>query len=227
MTRRAHDFDIYADINSPTVVISPVRHGFYRFAGKRVLDTVLVLAAVPAVLPVIILCALGVMLDGGGPFYGQMRVGRGGRMFKMWKLRTMVPNARRQLRRHLADNPEALAEWNVKQKLEDDPRITRFGVVLRRLSLDELPQLWNVLIGDMSLVGPRPMMPDQQALYPGQAYYFLRPGLTGPWQVSERNSSSFASRASYDDIYEKDVNLATDIRIMFSTIRVVLRATGR
>lgn len=226
MTGRPRDFSVYSEIDNPTVLIAPVRRGFYRNAGKRMLDVVLVLLAAPAVLPVVVLCALFVMLDGGSPFYGQLRVGRGGKLFKMWKLRTMVPDADRKLRRHLAENPDARVEWEVKQKLTQDPRITRFGMILRRLSLDELPQLWNVLTGDMSLVGPRPMMPDQQPLYPGHAYYLLRPGLTGPWQVSDRNSSSFAARAGHDDAYEREVTLATDARIMVATVQVVLRATG-
>jgi lipopolysaccharide/colanic/teichoic acid biosynthesis glycosyltransferase len=226
MTGRPRDFSVFSGIDNPTVFIAPVRSGFYRNGGKRVLDILLVLLAMPAVVPIVVLCALGVMLDGGSPFYGQLRVGRGGSQFRMWKLRTMVPDADGELLRYLADNPEARIEWEVKQKLKNDPRITRFGQILRRLSLDELPQLWNVLCGDMSLVGPRPMMPDQQPLYPGHAYYLLRPALTGPWQVSDRNACSFAARASYDDVYERDVTLASDVRIMLATIRVVLRATG-
>jgi exopolysaccharide production protein ExoY len=226
MTGRPRDFSVYSEIDNPTVFIAPVRRGFYRNGGKRLLDIALVLLAVPAVLPVVVLCALGVMLDGGSPFYAQMRVGRGGGLFKMWKLRTMVTDADRRLRRHLEENAEARTEWEVKQKLANDPRITRFGQILRRLSLDELPQLWNVLCGDMSLVGPRPMMVDQQPLYPGHAYYLLRPGLTGSWQVSDRNATSFAARASYDDAYEREVTLANDVRIMLATVQVVLRATG-
>jgi exopolysaccharide production protein ExoY len=226
MTGRPRDFSVYSEIDNPTVFIAPVRRGFYRNGGKRLLDIALVLLAVPAVLPVVVLCALGVMLDGGSPFYAQMRVGRGGGLFKMWKLRTMVTDADRRLRRHLEENAEARTEWEVKQKLANDPRITRFGQILRRLSLDELPQLWNVLCGDMSLVGPRPMMVDQQPLYPGHAYYLLRPGLTGSWQVSDRNATSFAARSSYDDAYEREVTLANDVRIMLATVQVVLRATG-
>ncbi len=226
MSGRPSDFSIYSDIDNPALFIAPVRRGFYRNGGKRLLDIMLVLLAMPAVLPMVALCALGVMLDGGSPFYGQLRVGRGGSLFRMWKLRTMVPDADRRLSEYLAENPEARVEWEVKQKLQDDPRITRFGQILRRLSLDELPQLWNVFRGDMSLVGPRPMMPDQQPLYPGHAYYLLRPALTGPWQVSDRNASSFASRATFDDAYERDVTMANDFRIILATIRVVFRATG-
>lgn len=149
-----------------------------------------------------------------------------GRRFFMWKFRTMVPNAEEHLNRYLAANPQARAEWECKQKLNDDPRITKLGRILRRTSVDELPQLINVLSGDMSLVGPRPMMPCQQALYPGHAYYRLRPGLTGLWQVSERHTSTFAERAIYDDSYESKLSFVTDANILARTVGVVLRATG-
>jgi exopolysaccharide production protein ExoY len=117
-------------------------------------------------------------------------------------------------------------EWDVTQKLKHDPRVTRFGQVLRRSSLDELPQLWNVLIGDMSLIGPRPMMTSQVALYPGKAYYSLRPGITGHWQTAGRNSTSFEARADYDTAYERDLCLGNDLRILMRTVTVVLKATG-
>lgn len=226
MTGRPRDFSVYSKIDNPTVFIAPLRHGLYRNGGKRLVDIALVLLAAPAVLPVVLICALLVMLDGHSPFYAQMRIGRGGGLFRMWKLRTMVPDAERKLLHFLDSSPEARREWDLKQKLAQDPRVTRVGQILRRLSLDELPQLWNVLVGEMSLVGPRPMMPEQQPLYPGHAYYLLRPGLTGPWQVSDRNACSFAARASYDDVYEREVSAATDARIMLSTVHVVLRATG-
>ena len=108
------------------------------------------------------------------------------------------------------------------------PRVisTKVGRLIRKTSLDELPQLWNVLTGDMSLVGPRPMMPAQAPLYPGQAYYRLRPGLTGYWQISSRNESSFAERAGFDSRYAAELSLRTDVRVLFSTVRVVLRGTG-
>lgn len=226
MSGRPRDFSVYSKIENPTVFINPVRPGLYRNGGKRVADILLVILAAPAVLPAVLFCALLVMVDGHSPFYGQMRVGRGGGIFRMWKLRTMVPDADARLQRHLESSPAARQEWNVKQKLVHDPRVTRVGNVLRRLSLDELPQLWNVLVGDMSLVGPRPMMVNQQPLYPGHAYYLLRPGLTGSWQVSDRNTCSFAGRASFDDVYERELSAATDLRIMLATVRVVLRATG-
>jgi lipopolysaccharide/colanic/teichoic acid biosynthesis glycosyltransferase len=200
--------------------------GRYRNFGKRTLDVTLILLALPFVLPVLLVLMALVMTDGGHPLYSQDRVGRHGRIYRIWKLRSMVMNADQKLEAHLAADPAARAEWDEMQKLRDDPRITRVGRLIRRSSLDELPQLLNVLMGDMSLVGPRPMMPEQRVLYPGRAYYELRPGITGPWQVSERNATSFADRARFDDKYHQDLSLATDIRLLACTIRVVLRATG-
>lgn len=138
----------------------------------------------------------------------------------------MVPDAEAKLQAYLDANPEARAEWDSKQKLNADPRITKIGRILRKTSIDELPQLFNVLSGDMSLVGPRPMMPCQQALYPGHGYYRLRPGLTGSWQVSERHTSTFAERATYDDDYDEKLSFATDVGILAKTVGVVLRGTG-
>ena len=200
--------------------------GLYRNRGKRLLDIVAVLLGAPFVLPIVLLLGLIVSRDGGRAFYSQPRVGRGGRVYTIWKLRTMVADADSRLEAHLEADPAARREWDETQKLKNDPRITRFGRLLRKSSLDELPQLWNVLRGDMSLVGPRPMMVDQQPLYPGHAYYALRPGITGPWQVSERNESSFADRARFDTQYARDLSLGTDLKLLGATVRVVLRATG-
>ena len=202
------------------------RKGVYGRAVKRLVDILAVLAAAPIVLPLVALLALAVARDGHAPFYRQARVGRGGRIFTMWKLRSMVPDADAKLAEYLSQDPAARAEWNTSQKLKRDPRITRFGRFLRKSSLDELPQLWNVLTGDMSLVGPRPMMPEQQPLYPGRAYYALRPGITGLWQVSDRNETTFAARADYDRAYAQSLSLATDARILAATVRVVARGTG-
>ena len=200
--------------------------GLYRRGIKRALDTVAVLLSLPVVLPVVLLLALVVMRDGAAPFYRQTRVGRDGRLYTMWKLRSMVKDADARLETHLASDNAARGEWDTTQKLKADPRITPFGRFLRKSSFDELPQLWNVLKGDMSLVGPRPMMPEQAPLYPGEAYYTLRPGITGLWQVSERNATAFADRAHYDTRYEQSLSLVTDLRILMATISVVLRGTG-
>jgi lipopolysaccharide/colanic/teichoic acid biosynthesis glycosyltransferase len=199
----------------------------YRGTFKRLLDIVLVLLAAPIVVPTVAILALLTALDGHSPFYKQTRLGQGGRMFTLWKLRTMVVDADRRLADHLLSSEKARLEWNAYQKLASDPRITMVGLLLRKSSLDELPQLWNVLKGDMSLVGPRPMMPEQRVLYPGHAYFALRPGLTGLWQVSDRNASTFAQRAEFDTLYEREVSLLTDVKVLFATVGAVLRATGK
>jgi len=200
--------------------------GAYRRLFKRLFDVALIVIALPVVVPLIALLALLVARDGGQPFYSQDRIGKGGRVYRIWKLRTMVLNADDHLEMHLSRDPALRAEWNSKQKLINDPRITRLGHFLRRSSIDELPQLFNVLRGEMSLIGPRPMMVCQKSLYPGRDYYDLRPGITGLWQISDRNDTSFADRAHYDARYNGSLSLRTDIRILFATVRVVLRGTG-
>ena len=202
------------------------RKGPYRTLLKPSLDFLTTLLFLPIILPVIGILALMISLDGSNPFYVQKRIGRNGRIFNMWKLRTMVPDAEERLDAYLATSDEIRTEWEIKQKLAEDPRITPMGRLLRRTSMDELPQFFNVLTGDMSVVGPRPMMAGQEDLYPGRSYYDLRPGLTGPWQVSDRNASSFADRARFDDIYLREVSPLTDLRMVLSTIKVVLRGTG-
>lgn len=200
--------------------------GTYRRITKRVVDTALTLLAAPLVVPVVALMALLIALDGHNPFYSQMRVGRGGKSFRMWKLRTMVHNADEMLESYLATNPGARLEWDATQKLKRDPRITFVGRILRKTSLDELPQLWNVVNGTMSLVGPRPMMLSQRASYPGTSYYNLKPGITGLWQISDRNECEFIGRVRYDDIYDRVVSLKIDMWVLLRTVSVVLRGTG-
>lgn len=201
--------------------------GLYRRFAKRLFDLcVVTLLAVP-VLIVVSLLAVVVAMDGKSPFYLQKRVGHNGREFFMIKLRSMVPDADRQLTKYLSENAEARREWDLMQKLQFDPRITPIGNVIRKTSLDELPQLWNVLTGEMSLVGPRPIMTCQKEIYPGEAYYNMRPGITGLWQVSERNEASFAQRAFYDNLYDGEITFASDISIMMRTVGVVFLAKGR
>lgn len=207
--------------------VLPVLRPVYPTIGKRLLDLLLLMLIVPAVLPLVGLLVVVIRLSGGPAFFVQDRVGRQGRIFQFWKLRTMVVDAEQRLERYLSDNPKARAEWDTYQKLSHDPRITRVGHVLRKTSLDELPQLWNVLRGDMSLVGPRPMLPQQQPLYPGVAYSTLRPGLTGRWQVGQRHTSTFADRARYDDQYAAELSFWTDLRILAATVRVVLQGRGQ
>jgi lipopolysaccharide/colanic/teichoic acid biosynthesis glycosyltransferase len=201
--------------------------GIYRSGLKRGLDVLLVLLSLPVTLPVILVSALMVVLDGGRPFYSQERLGMNGRVFRMWKLRSMEVDADRMLEQHLERDPALRAEWDAHQKLTHDPRITGVGRFLRKSSIDELPQIWNILRGDMSIVGPRPMMPNQRDLYPGDAYLRMRPGLTGLWQVTARNNSVFAFRAACDARYERRMSLVLDLKVILSTFRVVFRCTGK
>lgn len=210
-------------LNRPSVAHA---RGAYRNGFKRVIDIVVVLIAIPAALLILLPLMALIALDGRSPIYSQLRIGKHGRVFRMFKLRTMVADADQILEAYIEENPEARAEWNERQKLRHDPRITRFGAILRKSSLDELPQLLNVLLGQMAIVGPRPMMVGQESLYPGRAYYEMRPGITGYWQISERNETSFPQRAEYDAAYYKDISLVTDARIIARTVRVVLHGTG-
>ncbi|MGN6549925.1 MAG: sugar transferase [Pararhizobium sp.] len=197
-----------------------------RLGSKRAFDIVATLLLAPFALLMIAVLVPLIRLDGGKAFFCQKRIGLNGRIFTIWKLRSMVPDAETRLTEHLAENVEARAEWERTQKLMRDPRITWIGRYLRKFSIDELPQLWNVLSGDMSLVGPRPMFPEQRASYRGLAYFRLLPGLTGLWQVSARNRSSFADRAIYDTRYAETMSFATDMRILLQTVVVVVRGTG-
>jgi lipopolysaccharide/colanic/teichoic acid biosynthesis glycosyltransferase len=226
----AHFSDLDTGLAGPSysgqTAPAPRSVGLYRGFFKRGLDILLVLLAAPFVLPVVLLLSLMITRDGGSAFYSQDRIGRGGRVFRLWKLRSMVVAADAKLEAYLAADPAARAEWDQHQKLKDDPRITAAGRLIRKASLDELPQLWNVLIGDMSLVGPRPMMPHQRELYPGRDYYRMRPGLTGFWQISDRNHTTFAARAAYDTQYCRRQSLITDLLVMLATVWVVIRGTG-
>ena len=214
---------------APGIAARPVtapQPGLYRDRFKRLLDVTAAATLLVVLSPLILLMAALIALDGHTPFYSQLRVGKEGRVFRIWKLRSMVHDADALLEAYLAENAAARLEWETTQKLKKDPRITFVGRVLRKTSADELPQLWNVLTGTMSLVGPRPMMVSQQASYPGKAYYRLRPGITGPWQVSDRNNCHFVDRAGYDDLYEQTLSLRTDLALLLRTVTVVLRGTG-
>ena len=223
-------FGLYANEKAPHRVLPLPSVGeskTYPRYVKRALDLVIVALVAPVAALIVGLAALVLALrEGGSPFYRQERIGLEGRVFGMWKLRTMVHDAEAVLEAYLDANPAARAEWDRHQKLRDDPRITRVGGFLRRTSLDELPQLWNVVTGDMSIVGPRPMMRDQRVLYPGTEYYVMRPGITGFWQTSARNESSFHERAGFDQAYYRTLSLRTDLAIIWRTFGVVLRGTG-
>ena len=210
------------------LMLSASEVGPYRQFFKRGIDILFVLLTLPFSVPLILFCALTLWFEGGKPFYSQPRLGAGGRTFSILKLRTMVHNADAVLETCLANDPEMRREWDTIQKLSNDPRITPVGKILRKTSLDELPQLWNVLKGDMSIVVPRPMMLDQLKLYGNaRAYFALKPGITGLWQVSARNSERFSYRNKVDAEYEHSVSFVNDLVILFKTIGVVLRPTGK
>lgn len=223
-------YEIERDLAAAAVrPAQPGKATFYRLYGKRLLDILLAASMLVFFAPLIAMLAVIVARDGGAPIYGQFRVGRDGRLFRCLKLRSMAVDAEERLRHILATDSAAAAEWAENQKLTDDPRITRLGRFLRKSSLDELPQIWNVLRGDMSLVGPRPVVADEIARYGAHAacYLRVRPGLTGAWQVSGRNSISYGERVLLDVDYERDLSLKTDALILARTVKVVLWATGR
>jgi len=167
-------------------------------------------------------------LSGGAPIFGHARIGRYGRTFACFKFRTMVADAEGVLRRLLESDASARAEWERSYKLKDDPRITPIGAFLRRTSLDELPQLWNVLKGDMSLVGPRPIIEAELERYGDQVDYYLetRPGITGLWQISGRNDTGYEDRVALDSWYVRNWSLWYDLVILVKTVRVVLGREG-
>ncbi len=199
----------------------------YRNGGKRALETLLIILSLPFFVPIMLLSMGALWIEGGNPFYRQVRLGQGGKKFSILKMRTMVRDADVVLEKYLQSNPEMKKEWDEKQKLINDPRVTRVGALLRSTSLDELPQLWNVLTGDMSLIGPRPMMPEQLAMYGNPSQYFaLRPGVTGLWQISARNENRFSFRNEVDATYNEKLSLWGDISIIFKTVGVMLRRTG-
>jgi len=198
-------------------------------AAKRVLDLGFVLALLPLALPLMAILALTIRRDGGPAFFGHARIGRHGRTFRCWKLRTMVPDAEAALAAHLAADRDAAAEWARDYKLTDDPRVTRLGRFLRRTSLDELPQLLNVARGDMSVVGPRPVTVAELSKYDGFSWVYLavKPGLTGLWQVSGRNDVDYAARVALDVDYHASRSFVGDVAIIARTGRAVLARTGR
>lgn len=195
----------------------------------RVLDISCILLALPFILVAFFIITILIMLDSEGPvFYRQTRIGRYGRRFYVYKFRTMVQNADQLLQTYLAKSPELRAEWLATHKLKNDPRITRVGAILRKTSLDELPQLWNILIGEMSLIGPRPIVDAEVEKYGDcfELYTQVRPGLTGLWQVSGRSDTSYEQRVELDKYYVLNRSLKLDIQILWKTVFVVLKKDG-
>jgi lipopolysaccharide/colanic/teichoic acid biosynthesis glycosyltransferase len=197
--------------------------------ARRVVETVLAVTGILVASPVLLVLAVLIVVSTPGPiWYAQVRVGRGGQLFRCYKLRTMVPNAADILEALLRDDPEARVEYERHCKLKDDPRITPIGKILRKTSLDELPQLVNVIKGDMALVGPRPVVPHELTRYGDAADLLLsvRPGLTGLWQVSGRNDLSYDERVDLDLEYVRRRSLRLDAGIILRTIQQMVVPHG-
>lgn len=200
----------------------------FRNRLKRSFDIAGAAGAIVLFAPLMAILWCLVKLDGGPALFGHTRIGAGGRPFTCWKFRSMVVNANEVLAELLRRDPAAAQAWARDFKLKHDPRITGIGRVLRETSLDELPQLWNILRGDMSLVGPRPIVREEMARYGVSivAYLSCRPGLTGLWQVSGRNDVTYAERVELDQRYTLSWSLGRDISIILKTVGVVLKRSG-
>jgi Undecaprenyl-phosphate galactose phosphotransferase WbaP len=197
--------------------------------AKRTIDLASSTLLTLFLLPLMAIISILIVVESGFPvFYFQKRLGHGGRTFHMWKFRTMMQNSAALLEHHLASNSELQKEWAEYQKLRVDPRVTRVGRVLRKTSLDELPQLWNIIKGEMSLVGPRPIVKSEVSKYHAaySAYVKTTPGLTGLWQVSGRNRTTYPERVAYDTYYVRNWSVWMDIYLLAKTVGAVLTGDG-
>ena len=200
--------------------------------SKRMMELIISLSVVIGFAPVFAILIVLVSLDGGPAFYAQSRIGRGGRIFKCWKFRTMHVNADEMLAVLLATDEKARQEYTRIWKLKDDPRITRVGRFLRRYSLDELPQILNVIKGDMSIVGPRPRSVQEMQFFDpnmpefNESYKTVRPGLTCIWQISGRNNINLETKGCLDAYYATNWSIIGDIAIMFATFPVIIKGDG-
>lgn len=218
------------DAAQTTITPMPVaRTALSERAVLRLMDLTVAALLLLLFAPLMIIIALAVKFQDGGPaLFAQGRVGRGGQLFRCYKFRSMVLDAEERLQALLRDDPAARLEWAKDQKLREDPRITSLGRFLRISSLDELPQLWNVVRGDMSLVGPRPIVPAEIVRY-GRSfgwYCTVRPGMTGLWQVSGRNSVSYRRRVALDVVYAQRRSVTLNVTILARTLPAVLLRDG-
>ena len=196
---------------------------------KRIFDIVVSLCGMVVVIPFGVVLSLLIYLDSPGPIvFAHKRIGQGGRVFPCYKFRSMVPDAQQILEKYLRQNPAAWEEWKRDFKLKDDPRITRVGRFLRKTSLDELPQLLNVLKGEMSLVGPRPIVQAEVAKYGGYIhdFYLVPPGITGMWQVNGRSDTTYEQRVEMDSWYVRNWSVWIDMVYLLKTVKVVLERKG-
>lgn len=213
------------------IVLMESQHRLKTFTGrflKQAFDRFMAFVGLVMLAPVFLFLMFMVRRDGGKAFYNQSRLGRNGTPFKCWKFRSMVTNADEVLKEILEKDPEARAEWDRDFKLKNDPRITKIGNFLRKSSLDEIPQLYNVLIGDMSIVGPRPIVKAEEVYYGDRMEHYLavRPGITGLWQVSGRNDVTYEQRVALDTWYVENWSIWNDLVIIFKTSFVVLYRKG-
>ena len=202
---------------------------WYNRMIKRLFDLAMTVFGGLLLSPFLLLLALLVAVDSRGRvIFAHERVGKDGKHFKCYKFQTMVPDAKERLEEHLREHPEARKEWEETFKLTDDPRVTRLGAFLRRTSLDELPQLWNVIMGDMSLVGPRPIVEAEVPRYGKniREYYMVLPGITGMWQVSGRSDTTYAERVAMDTWYVRNWSVWVDLMYLFKTVKAVCSQRG-
>jgi exopolysaccharide production protein ExoY len=194
-------------------------------SGKRLIDITLAGFGIVLLCPLLLLCFAACLLSSPGPaLFGHRRIGFQGKYFRCFKFRTMVTNGEELLREYLASHPEANAEWEATRKLRSDPRVTAIGSILRKTSLDEIPQLFNVLRGEMSIVGPRPVTEEELARYSTSvgSYLACRPGITGLWQISGRSGTTYSKRVACDTYYARHWSMILDARIMVATTSALL-----
>lgn len=218
------DFDGVLGLYTAQSLLLPLNHNL-----KRLTDVAICVVGGLFILPFVGILALLIKLDSPGPvFYGHHRLGKDGKFFTAWKFRSMVSNSREVLEKLLDSDPAIRSEWEANQKLQNDPRITKMGKFLRKTSLDELPQIWNVLKGEMSLVGPRPIVEAEVAKYGHHYPLFasVKPGMSGLWQVSGRSETDYEERIALDILYIQSWSLWLDMYILFKTLGVVLGGKG-
>jgi exopolysaccharide production protein ExoY len=212
--------DVRSDVQFSVGLSRPVG-----LASKRLIDIILAISGIILLAPLLMICFVATVVTSPGPaVFRHRRVGFNGKYFDCLKFRTMVTDAPERLRLLLESDPMAAAEWAASRKLRCDPRVTAIGAVLRKSSLDELPQLFNVLRGDMSIVGPRPVTDEELVRYSGaiNAYLACRPGITGLWQVSGRSTTSYSKRVACDTFYARKWSMALDAKIVIVTIPALL-----
>ena len=197
--------------------------------AKRAIDLTLTMSGGLCLLPFLLVIAVLVAVDNRGRvIFAHRRIGKNGREFKCYKFQTMIPNAQEALEKYLSTNPKAKKEWEENFKLMNDPRVTKLGSFLRKTSLDELPQLWNVIKGEMSLVGPRPIVAKEIKYYGDnfKEYAMCKPGITGIWQVSGRSDTTYEERVAMDTWYAYNRTNMLDLKYLFKTIKIVLLGKG-